>query len=278
MSTLAIDVSNYTSPLSAAALEAWRSNGVELVIVQAVDPPAGYPPGQTRAQIQQCLDAGLVVDAYVWIWFDLDVEDINRKLALLDGLAVRQVWLDVEDQAAARYDQATSEAKVGAALEACDGYQTSSAERTGVYSGRWFWADSRYMGNTTAFSDRKLWDSDYDGIVDCATSFAPYGGWTSRAIKQYAGTSEFCGVGGVDMNVLSDEEAAALHGGGEEPVPDIDQGWLDKKELVVQTAGELLSVADQLVAEANRPGGPRKAVIRKLADPELRSRAEKILS
>jgi hypothetical protein len=214
--TLAVDISNYTDPITPAAAQALKGAGVELVLVQAVDPPPGYPAGVTRSQIQTCLDAGLAVDAYVWLWFDLDVADIQHKLALLDGLSVRQLWLDVEDTAAIKYDQATCEQKVSDALAACDAYTTTSGQKTGVYSGRWFWADRRYMGNTTAFSDRELWDAQYDLVADTGT-FVPYGGWTNAAIKQYQGTTSLAGVGGLDLNVLSVGEAAELGTGPAEP-------------------------------------------------------------
>src|SRR5207244_8862739 len=134
------------------------------------------PPGRTREQIKACLDAGLTVDAYVWLWFDLDPSDIRRKLQLLDGLNIRQLWLDVEDTAASKYDQATTEQKVSAALELCDAHATSSGEKTGIYSGRWFWVDRRYMDNTASFKTRELWDANYDAVANAALGFAPYGG------------------------------------------------------------------------------------------------------
>jgi hypothetical protein len=208
--TLAVDISNYTSSLTSAALDGLKSEGVGHVIVQAVDPPAPFPPGQTREQIQACLDAGLTIDAYIWLWFDLDPSDIQHKLQLLDGLKIRQLWLDVEDTAASKYDQATTEQKVSAALALCDAYATSSGEKTGVYSGRWFWVDRRYMGNCETFKDRELWDANYDDVADSALGFVPYGGWDHVAIKQYRGTSVLANVSGLDLNVLSVGEAGEL--------------------------------------------------------------------
>src|SRR4051794_34374489 len=102
--TIAVDMSNYTSQLTPAALEGLRNAGVAHVIVQAIEPPPGYPAGQTRQQVEACLAAGFTVDAYIWLWFDLDTADIRRKLDLLDGLNIRQLWLDVEDTAAIKYD------------------------------------------------------------------------------------------------------------------------------------------------------------------------------
>jgi hypothetical protein len=221
--TLAVDISNYTSLLTPAALGGLKSEGVSHVIVQAVDPPAPFPPGRTRDQIQACLNAGLTVDAYIWLWFDLDPSDIQRKLQLLDGLNIRQLWLDVEDTAASQYNQATTEQKVSAALELCDAYATSSGEKTGIYSGRWFWVDRRYMANTETYKDRELWDANYDDVAEAALGFAPYGGWDHVAIKQYRGTSVLAGVSGLDLNVLSVGEATELSTPPSDQTPPADQ-------------------------------------------------------
>jgi hypothetical protein len=129
------------------------------------------------------------------------------------------------------------------------------------------------MGDTFEFADRHLWDADYDGIPEAEASWSPYGGWTERRIKQFAGTSTLAGQGGVDLNVLSLKEVAEMS-----PAPAVDQAWQDKKQRVVAIAGELLEVSEQLLAEANRPSGPRKTVVRKLASPEVRARAEQILA
>jgi hypothetical protein len=83
------------------------------------------------------------------------------------------VWLDVEDTASVNYDQATCETKVGDALAECDAYPTSSGAKAGIYSGRWFWLDRRYMGNCTSFSDRLLWDANYDDIADATLGYVP---------------------------------------------------------------------------------------------------------
>jgi hypothetical protein len=215
----AADLSNYTTALSPSALDVWKQHGFWLAIVQAVSPPAGYPAGKTREQIQQCLDAGLVIDAYVYLWFDLDASDIRSKLGLLDGLSIRRIWLDVEDQAASKYDQATTEQKVMDALTACESwsYNHGASEQVGIYTGAWFWTDQRYMSNTTTFSGRELWDANYE-----TDAFAPYGGWTSRAIHQYQGTTSLGGISGIDLNVLSDGEAAKVQKilAGENPQPE----------------------------------------------------------
>lgn len=266
----AVDISNYTDPLTPGALAAWQANDYGLVIVQAVAPPLGYPAGQTRTQVQACLNAGLTVDAYIWLWFDLDIEDIHHKLALLDGQPIRRLWLDVEDQAASKYDTPTCNAKVQAALDLCGTYPVTGGKPTGIYTGRWFWVNPNFMANTTVFSDRDLWDSDYNGI-ETTDGFVPYGGWQARAIKQYAGTSTLAGIGGVDLNVLSTQEAADLA----QPTVD-DAAWQARKDEIVGLAGELQTVAEQIKTAALRRGGPVRNDVLPLSEA-VRARATQIL-
>lgn len=124
------------------------------------------------------------------------------------------------------------------------------------YSGGWFWGP--YLGNTSRYSEagHLNWGSLYDGIFNVAV-WTPWGGWTTLAIKQPFGTSTIGGVGNLDPDVLADDflvPPAPDTGGdtGDTGATDggIDTGWLEKKGLVVQTAGELQTVADQLEAQA----------------------------
>lgn len=264
----AVDVSNYTDALTTARLTVWRDvHDVGLVIAQAVDPPPGYPPTQTRQQLQVCASAGMPVDAYVWLWFDLPLEDIRRKLALLDGSNVRRLWLDVEDAAAGKYDQAATEAKVTAALELCDAYATTSGLATGIYSGFWYWADADYLANTAAFAARDLWDAHYDLVDDPAAGWLPYGGWTHNAIKQYRGTTSLADIGGVDLNVLSAEEADRVSPA--QPDSNPCAGLINGLADVADRMGDLL------LAECTRPT-VRKTVVRTIVADMQRVRAEEV--
>src|SRR5579859_3271892 len=160
--SLAVDISNYTGPITVAAVNAWRAAGVGLVIVQAVDPPAGYPPGCTQQQIQTLNQAGMPADAYVFFWFDSPPNHVDHALSLLEGTKVRRVWLDLEDIAAKGYDQPTTEAKVADALQRCDAWsQARNLPAAGIYTGSWYWASELYMGNTQTFKSRDLWDARY---------------------------------------------------------------------------------------------------------------------
>jgi len=254
MPDLAIDVSNYTSGFTLENLNGLKAEGLKLVIVQAVDPPPNYPAGVTRSQVAATLAAGLPVDAYVYLWFSLGAEALERHLSLLDGFPIRQLWLDVEDTGAKYFSPLECETTVQAALNVCDAYKTEVGH-TGIYTGRWFWAEPAYMGNTDRWADRKLWTSDYDGVPDTTVGFEPYGGWTECRIKQHIGTSEWGGISGIDQNVLSEEEAAELTG---EPMPPSNPC----EGLISALAYLGDNIADALDAETRRPQGIRKTVIR----------------
>lgn len=169
------------------------------MIVQAISPPPGYPPGVTAQQLAACRDASIQTDLYIYLWPGDTPSTIQSRLALADGFTIRRLWLDVEESG-------VTEAQVAWALAQLDSFP-SKLDQAGVYTGGWFWPQ---VGSTIAFSDRPLWDSNFDGIPDASRGFRPYGGWTSPAVKQYMGTSSLSGVGGIDRDVLSDAEAELL--------------------------------------------------------------------
>lgn len=208
-----VDISNYTTGLTRALLRVWATtHDVGLVIVQSLD-KTRFPSSKTAEHLQQCADVGVERDLYVYPFFANGAGDCTRRLseALATGVPIRRVWLDVEDvdpsQAAWTPSQRVN--MVRQWLTECDAYPARLA--SGIYTGRWYWASQKYMANSTSFSDRLLWDSNYDYVDNVNYNFTSYGGWTlaDLAIKQYAGTSTLAGVGGVDLNVLSEAERMA---------------------------------------------------------------------
>jgi hypothetical protein len=201
-----VDVSNYSGPLAQATLNVWKQDhDVGLVIVQAIEPPPTYPAGQTRQQILACANAGIVTDAYFYLWTGSNVEqDMRTKLALLNGIEdkVRRLWLDVEDTMPS--SPAFRVTTIRQALAVLDGWSAAHHKPLpGIYTGRWWW--TVYVNDTTEFMDRALWTSEYDGIPD-PNRVTLYGGWRECRIKQHIGTSTLAGQGGIDQNVLSDAE------------------------------------------------------------------------
>lgn len=64
----------------------------------------------------------------------------------------------------------------------------------GVYSSSSQWGP--IMGGATQFSNLPLWNAHWDYTYSpCSSGFTPFGGWTSAAMKQYAGDESFCSAG-----------------------------------------------------------------------------------
>src|SRR6266487_3392431 len=103
-----IDVSNYTGAPDAR----WEALAQQIALCapQAISPPAGYPPGVTRAQVQWSLDHKLLTVPYVWKWWATGTDDIKRRLDLLTPFTgqIDHLPLDVEDTTAGMLIAATS--------------------------------------------------------------------------------------------------------------------------------------------------------------------------
>jgi len=66
----------------------------------------------------------------------------------------------------------------------------------GIYTSRSQWGP--ITGNTAQFGAPPLWYAHYDGSPSFS-DFAPFGGWTHPSIKQFSGTTSFCGAS-IDRN------------------------------------------------------------------------------
>jgi GH25 family lysozyme M1 (1,4-beta-N-acetylmuramidase) len=78
--------------------------------------------------------------------------------------------------------------------ESCRFLHHSSA--AGIYTSNSQW--SPITGGSTQLSKYPLWYPHYDNNPSFS-DFVPFGGWSKPAIKQYAGTTSFCGAS-VDLN------------------------------------------------------------------------------
>lgn len=314
----AVDCSNYSGQISADQFADLRDNhDLGAVFIQAIDPPAGYPPGVTAQQVRAALDAGgIAIHPYVFWWNGVGTDFLKHQLDLLDPFAgqLHRTWVDVEDisggsasaslvarlgsplsmparpqaavdrlrrqarafpAAAKGLSRATVTADtrvqdLAAWLDVADTYPCKLG-RSGIYGAAWQWVP--YMGNTWQFSKdgRVIWPATYNGL-ETLSDWDWFGGWSGdAAVHQYAGTSGLGSVTNVDLDVVADAELA------DSPVqPTVDWGWQNKKNLVVELAGELQTVADQLAAEANRRMGPRRQPILDLTQG-VRDRARRIV-
>jgi hypothetical protein len=261
----AVDISNYTTALTAERLASWKTDhDIGLVIVQSLN-QADFPQSDTAGQVALCQEAGLPVDIYVYPFFANGPNDAARRLRGVVGLSVRRVWLDVEDvdgssEAWSAEQRANAVARW---LVDCDAFPTTGTSPAGIYTGQWYW--NSYMRGITRFASRSLWDADYDGVDNVAYGWEPYGGWVERAVKQYRGTTTLDGVGNVDLSVLSDEEASQV----ETPSTPDCSGLINGLAYVADDLG------DQLLAEAQR-SNVRKTVVRAIVKEMQRVRLEQI--
>lgn len=218
MVDLAVDCSNYSGRLSAQNLSDWSGLGVKLVIVQGItSQQAAGGVSYTRQQLQACLDAGMPVDLYVYLYGG---QDLRPRLATADGITVHRKWLDAEEP--------LNMAQINAAWPTMDSYPAHIAE-AGLYSAKWWW--DTYMPGKTYWSNRKLWAAQYDGIA-FASVFTPFGGWNKCFLKQYRGSSVLAGVSGIDISVLSAEASLELMGEQTEVSITVGQGMADRMQAM----------------------------------------------
>lgn len=195
---LGIDVSNYTGAIDAARAEALHAAGVRRAVVGTQYPAPPYPSGVAHAQIPALLDAGIEVQAYVYLWLAEDtaaqVRAAVQRLAPWQGRIAR-LWLDVEDTSAPAQSPPQRVQAVRAAVAACGPFAP------GIYTGAWWWRP--HTADTHAFAQLPLWVAQYDGERNL--DFSPFGGWTRAAMKQYAGSATFAGVPHVDLDWYEEE-------------------------------------------------------------------------
>lgn len=187
---LAIDVSNYTGPITVDQARCLREQGVEHVIAGT------QVPSVTRVQLEAALAAGMTIDAYVYLYWRRDVAAVVREaLRALEGLPAGCLWLDCEDQTAG-----LSPAEVVELIERA--HEACGPQPAGIYTGRWWWPNA--TADSSAFSQLPLWHAEYTRSSDERPdfdSFTAYGGWTRPRMWQYRGTTVLCGVS-LDLNLL----------------------------------------------------------------------------
>ena len=307
------DVSNWTG----APTPAWDGlidAGASLLMPQAIDPPPGYPPGCTRDQVQWALDHGLQCIPYVWLWFGLPLDDIRRKVDLLEPFTgqIDALDLDVEDtyvgalQGLAVRAEAIPEqhqARIGrqpapptrqgipaggalsleqridellAAFEVLDSFPTRLGIPALYYGARWYHVP--YLGNTDVLSQtgRLLHVAAYDGVYD-TTQFGRFGGWQSAAIKQPGGTMTVGGVGNVDPDVVADD---VLIPSAPEPSPEPEPAPEPAPDPAwVAKKPDVVRIAGELLAVADQldAAADQPATVHELAT-DVRDRAGQILA
>mgnify|MGYP001582451802 FL=1 len=144
----------------------------------------------TQAQIYALHESGLEMEGYIYLPLDKPLSNFRSYLDTALFLCldmVDRVWLDCEE------DGLDVIARIHEAVERFREF------KVGIYTRRNWW--ETYIDDPENFSYLPLWDADYDDVPDLE-DFTPYGGWTKRFGKQYAGNQPFCGTT-VDFNVFA---------------------------------------------------------------------------
>lgn len=169
--------------------------------------------------------------AYLWCWWnDANLATLQHNLALLEGLNVPFLWLDLERAQGDGIELLGVNDRIALALRMLD--FLGGPEHVGVYSAQWFFRD--YLQNTTAFNEYRCWAMEQTGPT--LDVFTPYGGWDRPVIKQYALDTALCGMEAIDLNVI---DPAVLDYGISEPAPDglahLDAAYGHFREILERT-------------------------------------------
>ncbi|EDQ85402.1 uncharacterized protein MONBRDRAFT_21722 [Monosiga brevicollis MX1] len=156
---------------------AWDSGLAHVDVYMFPDPSAGNPQAQVSSMVNYLAQysiksGGSPPGSFGMIWFDIEGT---------------QYWSSDQQSNRDFFSGLVSEAKaLGLSI--------------GVYTSESQW--SPIMGDWSGGASFPLWYAHYDGNPSFS-DFAPFGGWTRPAIKQYNGDKTICGAG-VDVNWYPD--------------------------------------------------------------------------
>lgn len=186
----AIDFSSYTAVPSQIQIDCLKRQGVRRAIIGT------RGNNKFGAQVGACSD--LEVEAYLYLYFDQSgsTQAFNCMRALQPFPQIKRVWLDVELDA---HDPNPGSRQVVNCLnDAIAGFGNKYA--LGIYTSQYYWNTVFRM--PPAYSHLPLWDANYHTPP---RPFTPYGGWTERAMVQYAGSVMLCDLN-VDLNMIEEDE------------------------------------------------------------------------
>lgn len=275
----------------------WVYQEAIFVVVQAIEPPAGFPGhdfidpetgrrGYTGVALRQARADGKLIGVYPWLWNGLadTYGNIMARLATvppsLQPLDFRP-WVDVEDTTggpqgivvtAAEY-RVHRQLKCETRVEA-RGVVGSTVEQNVL--------DARRAADDWAASHGLPPSGGYSG--DWYVSGYLGGWWPDGWLRWWAVYNNKPGsiIAGdivmhqftstpVDQNEMLDSEVVSSEP-TPTPEPGADQAWIDKKELVVSTLGYIQGdLVQRYRAEANRKFGPRRNVINEITDELARA-------
>ena len=170
----ALDVSHWTGHVTQMQWERAREQlGVTLAIVGSWH--GSKQNHAAESSLQTARAAGLMTATYIVL-----SSHLKGSSAVAHGMsACGDEWAHLRFAALDVELDGIKEAHI-------DGAHRSLGKLPGMmYTGRWFWASNKHLGNPQWGRGLPLWDSHYDGRAHLDANFRPYGPWPRQTAKQY---------------------------------------------------------------------------------------------
>jgi len=186
--TLGMDISAYCTGIDWSCLV---KNGYSFAIIQAW--AGGYG---VNTNIGDCVKAAWAagmkhVDIYAFMCPRCSGNDPATAMASIkshmSGVPFGQLWLDVE-QCSGCWNDAGSNC---AFVASCAAAAVSHGFKLGVYSSEGSWAAT--VGSCSSVDEYPLWYAHYDDDESFDDGAYHFGGWSTPAMKQFAGNVAVCG-------------------------------------------------------------------------------------
>jgi GH25 family lysozyme M1 (1,4-beta-N-acetylmuramidase) len=189
LATYGVDVSQYTNVFSCLV-----QNGYTFSIIRGYM-SSGYVDPNVVSNINNAWNGGMSnVDVYLFpcVPCGNPATQASNLVSALNGVNYGMIWVDVETYA---WSSSLS-ANQNFILTMVNALQSAGAN-VGIYSSYYNWQSIVGL-SWSGVSSLPLWYAHYDNNPSFS-DFVAFGGWTSPAIKQYAGDATVCGAG-VDLN------------------------------------------------------------------------------
>ncbi len=150
-----VDVSVWSRTISPDEVKCWQREGIRHVIV-------GTQHRRTaRQQAEQVLRGGLLLDAYVYLYWNRSVAtQVAEALSIMHDLPIGTLWLDVEEPA-----PGITPAQMIPLLQ--DAEAACGQTRCGIYTSPGWWRGE--TGNSAAFAHLPLWYAYWDDRAHLGT-------------------------------------------------------------------------------------------------------------
>lgn len=200
---LGVDISHWGGALRAETVRCWWERGVRRVIHGLQDLPLAEGNIATVRRVEPRIG----IEAYHYVYLTSATRDrrLAEAAAFCRRLGLPRLWIDLEDTEAA-FARLPREERVRLVRDAVAKARALAGTdvRLGVYTGLWWW--DAYLGRDTQVApDLPLWIALYDGRQDLR--WTSFGGWAAPVMKQYQGTTSFCGHS-VDLNWYEEDDMA----------------------------------------------------------------------